>query len=157
MPAPTIRRPGLILGLAALLAALLLPPLFAGLSLRGQRAIVVTLITVVLWTSSALDAGTTAIAALALLTLTGAAPNVREALQGFVNPVPYFLIGVLAMGLAVARSGLAERVARRVLARARGRSVWLYVHLVLAMPALTFILPSATTRSSILVHIYEEV
>jgi hypothetical protein len=33
----------------------------------------------------------------------------------------------------------------------------MYVQLVLAMPVLTFILPSATTRSGILVHIYEEV
>jgi di/tricarboxylate transporter len=32
-----------------------------------------------------------------------------------------------------------------------------YVQLVLAMPLLTFLLPSATTRSGILVHIYEEV
>ena len=157
MPAPTNRRLGLSLGLAALLAAILLPPLFPGLSARGQRSIIVTLLAVVLWTSAALESGTTAIVALTLLAVTGAAPTVREALQGFVNPVPYFLVGVLAMGLAVARSGLAERVARRILAQARGRSLWLYVHLVLAMPALTFILPSATTRSSILVHIYEEV
>lgn len=151
------RRVGLALGLAALLLCLMLPPLFGGLSARGQRAIVVTVITVVLWTSAALESGTTSMVAVALLALTGAAPNVREALRGFVNPVPYFLIGVLALGLAVARSGLAERIARRILTHARGRSVWVYVQLVVAMPVLTFLLPSATTRSSILVHIYEEV
>jgi len=151
------RRLGLALGLAALLVCLALPPLFDGLSVRGQRAIVATVITVVLWTSAALDAGTTSIVALVLLALTGAAPSLREALRGFVNPVPYFLIGVLALGLAVARSGLAERIARRILTQARGRSLWVYLHLVLAMPVLTFVLPSATTRSSILVHIYEEV
>jgi di/tricarboxylate transporter len=61
------------------------------------------------------------------------------------------------MGVAVARSGLAERLARRILARARGRPLRVYVQLVLAMPVLTLILPSATTRSGILVHIYEEV
>jgi anion transporter len=152
-----VRQGGLALGLAALLACLLLPPLFDGLSGRGQQAIVVTVITVVLWTTNVLESGTTAIVALALLALSGAAPNIREALRGFVNPVPYFLIGVLSMGLAVARSGLAERIARRILAHARGRSLSVYVHLVTAMPILTFLLPSATTRSSILVHIYEEV
>jgi sodium-dependent dicarboxylate transporter 2/3/5 len=71
--------------------------------------------------------------------------------------VPYFLVGVLAMGVAVAKSGLAERLARRILDHARGRPLRVYLHLVLAMPALTFLLPSATTRSGILVHIYEEV
>jgi anion transporter len=157
MPARARYRLGLAISLVALLLCLLLPPLFEGLSARGQRAIVVTVITVVLWTSSALDAGATSIVALVLLALSGAAPTLRDALRGFVSPVPYFLIGVLAMGLAVARSGLAERIARRILTHARGRSVWVYVQLVLAMPALTFILPSATTRSGILVHIYEEV
>ena len=157
MPPRARRRLGLVIALAALLLCLALPPLFDGLSARGQRAIVVTVITVVLWTSSALDAGATSIVALVLLAVSGAAPSLRDALRGFVNPVPYFLIGVLAMGLAVARSGLAERIARRILTHARGRSVWVYVQLVLAMPALTFVLPSATTRSGILVHIYEEV
>jgi anion transporter len=147
----------LLLVLAALVVCLALPPLFADLSARGQRAIVVTVIVVVLWTTAALESGTTSLLALLLLALTGAAPTLRDAFSGFVNPVPYFLLGVLAMGLAVAKSGLAERVARRILTRARGRSLRMYVQLVLALPALTFILPSATTRSSILVHIYEEV
>src|SRR5437016_6476392 len=152
-----VRRLGLAASLAVLLLCLALPPLFEGLPARGQRAIVVTVITVVLWTTTALESGTTAMGAVTLLAPTGAAANPREALRGFVNPVPYFLIGVLALGLAVARSGLAERLARRILTHARGRSVWVYVQLVLAMPVLTFVLPSATTRSSILVHIYEEV
>ncbi len=93
---------------------------------------------------------------MALLGLTGGG-GFRSALAGFANPVPYFLVGVLAMGLAVAKSGLAERLARRILAHARGRALSVYVQLVLAMPVLTLVLPSATTRSGILVHIYEEV
>ena len=155
MPAPP--RIALAAGLVLLGLALALPAVFDGLTVRGQRAIVVTLVIVVLWTSAALDAGVTAFLAIALLALTGAAASMRDALHGFVNPVPYFLVGVLAMGLAVTRSGLAERIARRVLTHARGRSLRIYVQLVLAMPVLTFILPSATTRSGILVHIYEEV
>ena len=158
MLAPARRRPvGFLVMVVALIVCLTLPPLFSELSGRGQRAIVVTVIVVVLWTTAALESGTTSLLAIVLLALTGAAPTVRDALSGFVNPVPYFLMGVLAMGLAVAKSGLAERIARRILTHSRGRSLQVYVQLVLAMPALTFILPSATTRSSILVHIYEEV
>jgi solute carrier family 13 (sodium-dependent dicarboxylate transporter), member 2/3/5 len=157
MPALTTRRLALALGVVALLLCLVLPPLSDGLSAQGQRAIAVTILTVVLWTSNVLDSGTTSIVAIVLLALTGAAPSLRAALHGFVNPVPYFLMGVLAMGLAVARSGLAERLARRILTHARGRSAGLYVQLVVALPVLTFLLPSASTRSSILVHIYEEV
>jgi len=141
----------------ALVLCLFLPPLFDGLNLPGQRALLVTLITIVLWTSRSIDAGATALLGVTLLALTGAVAGFRQALQGFANPVPYFLVGVLALGVAVAKSGLAERVARHVLDRAGGRASRIYVQLVLAMPVLTFLLPSATTRSGILVHIYEEV
>jgi anion transporter len=145
---------GLTLG--ALGLGLFLPPLAEGLPPAGQRALVVTLITIVLWTSEILEPGVTALLSVSLLALTGAAGTMRVALQGFANPVPYFLVGVLTMGVAVVRSGLAERLARTILERARGRSLAVYLQLVLAFPALTFVLPSATTRSGILIHIYDE-
>src|SRR5512144_2448436 len=100
--------------LAALGAGLLLPPLFAGLTAPGQRALLTTLITIALWTTRALDPGATALFGIALLALTGAASTVRDALGGFASPVPYFLVGVLALGVAVAKSGLAERIGRHV-------------------------------------------
>jgi len=152
-----IRTVGLTLVLGALGLGLALPPLGAGLSVAGQRALLVTLITIVLWTTETLEPGVTALLSVALLALTGAADSLRAALQGFASPVPYFLVGVLTMGVAVVRSGLAERLARAILERARGRSLAVYLQLVLAFPVLTFVLPSATTRSGILIHIYDEV
>ncbi|HEY2991833.1 MAG TPA: SLC13 family permease [Methylomirabilota bacterium] len=149
------RAVALPVALGGLALALLLPPLADGLPLAGQRALLVTLITIVLWTTEALEPGVTALLSVALLALTGS--GMRVALQGFASPVPYFLVGVLTMGVAVVRSGLAERLARAILARARGRSLAVYLQLVLAFPALTFVLPSATTRSGILIHIYDEV
>ena len=76
--------------------------------------------------------------------------------SGFADPIAYFLIGVLTLGVAVARSGLAERVAHLLLARGRGRAGALYAHLLLALPLLTLLLPSATTRTGILVHVYDQ-
>src|SRR6266403_2533372 len=61
------------------------------------------------------------------------------------------------MGIAVVRCGLAERLARTILERARGRSLTVYLQLVLSIPVMTFLLPSAATRSGILIHIYDEV
>jgi sodium-dependent dicarboxylate transporter 2/3/5 len=127
------------------------------LPLAGQRALLVMLVTIVLWTSELLAPGVAALLAVTLLPLTGATRSVRESLQGFASPVPYFLVGVLTLGAAVVKSGLAERLARTVLEKARGRSLAVYVQLVLAFPVLTFVLPSATTRSGILIHIYDEV
>ena len=144
-----------MLVVAALLGALLLPPFAPGLPVAGQRALIVTLLAIVLWTTEILEPGVTAVLGVALLALT--AGGMRAALSGFASPVPYFLVGVLTMGVAVVRSGLAERLARAILERAGGRSLAVYLQLVVSFPALTFVLPSATTRSGILIHIYDEV
>src|SRR6188508_1149006 len=78
------RLPALVMG--ALGLTLLVPPLFHGLSLSGQRALLVTLITIVLWTTRWLDSGATALLGVTLLALTGATKSFREALQGFASP-----------------------------------------------------------------------
>jgi len=151
------RTKALLIPLAGLVLALFLPPMLAGLPLAGQRALIVTLITIILWTGEMLAPGVTALLSVTLLALSGATTSLRDALQGFANPVPFFLISVLTMGVAVVRSGFAERLARTILEKARGRSLTVYLQLVLSFPVLTFILPSATTRSGILIHIYDEV
>ena len=109
-----------------------------------------------LWCTEALPAAVTSLLLVVALVLFGAVPGFGERLVGFADPVAYFLIGVLTIGLAVSRSGLAERVARFFLRRSRGSARSLYLQLLLAFPLLTFILPSATTRTGILVHVYEQ-
>jgi anion transporter len=98
----------------------------------------------------------TGIVVVLALAFSGSAPSLRDTLAGFAEPVVYFLIGVLTLGLAVARSGLAERCARFFLRRSGGRARALYAQLLLAFPLLTFVLPSATTRTGILIHVYEQ-
>jgi anion transporter len=143
--------------IAGLAASLFLPPVLGSLPIAGQRALIVTLITILLWTGEILEPGVAALVGVTLLALSGATASLRDALQGFANPVPFFLIGVLTMGVAVVRSGLAERLARTILERSQGKSLAVYLQLVLSFPILTFVLPSATTRSGILIHIYDEV
>lgn len=135
---------------------MLLAPTPAGLSLEGQRVLAVIVLAIGLRGFETLPPGVTGIAALIALVLTHAVAGIREALAGFADPVAYFLIGVLTMGVAVAKSGLAERVAVMLLARGRGRAGVLYGQLLLALPPLTVILPSATTRTGILVHVYDQ-
>ncbi len=143
--------------LGGLVFSLFLSQLFDGLPLRGQRALLVTLITIVLWTCQILSSGTTALLSVTLLALAGATGSLREALYGFAHPVPYFLVGVLTMGVAVVKSGLADRLARWILHQGQGGGRQMYLQMLLAFPVLTFVLPSATTRSGILIHIYDEV
>jgi solute carrier family 13 (sodium-dependent dicarboxylate transporter), member 2/3/5 len=131
-------------------------PAPAGLPEAGKRVIAVAVLAIGLWCTEALPAGVTSLVLVVALVISGAVPGFSQALAGFSDPVAFFLIGVLTIGLAVSRSGLAERVARFFLHRSQGSARSLYFQLLLAFPLLTIILPSATTRTGILVHVYEQ-
>ncbi|HSR24774.1 MAG TPA: SLC13 family permease, partial [Candidatus Eisenbacteria bacterium] len=151
-PPPGFRWLIPLIGCLAVLAA----PGPAGLSPEGQRVLAVIVLAIGLWGLEALPPGVTAMVAIVALVATHAVAGVREGLAGFADPVAFFLVGVLTMGVAVARSGLAERLAHRLLAHGRGRAGALYLHLLLAMPLLTLLLPSASARTGILVHVYDQ-
>jgi anion transporter len=142
--------------LVVLCVALMAVPTPVGLSRQGHRVLAVVGLAIGLWCTEALPAGVTSVLVIVALVLSGGVRGFPEALVGFAEPVAYFLIGVLTLGLAVLRSGLAERVARFFLRRCRGRSRALYLQLLLVFPLLTFLLPSATTRTGILIHVYEQ-
>lgn len=157
MRPPVPRRAAVGAALAIVPAvALLLAPTPAGLAVEGQRVLAVVALAIALWAAEVLPAGVTGLLIVVALVVFRGVPGVREALVGFADPVAYFLIGVLTIGLAVSRSGLAERVAEIFLRHAGGRPRALYVQLLLSFPLLTLLLPSATTRTGILVHVYEQ-
>ncbi len=139
----------------ALFALLFSLPAPNGLPVPGYRALLVALAAVLLWTNGRVPLGVTGILVVLLLALTGAAASLPEALSGFSSPVAFFLIGVLTLGIAVEKVGLAERFARFFLRRAGGAQGPLYWQMILSFPLLTFLMPSATTRSGILIHIYD--
>ena len=128
-----------------------------GLTTEGQRALAVMALAVGFWATGALPLALTGIAAVILLTLVGAVPGIEAALYGFSQPVPYFLLGILTLGLGVQQSGLANRMAGYLIRLSRGSPRVLYVQMLLSFAALTFALPSASTRGAILVHVYEQV
>jgi len=145
-----------IAGLFLLWGVSIVVPTPAGLSIAGMRVIMVAASAIVLWGTEIVPIGVTGILVILGLVLSGGVPNLRQALVGFSQPVPYFLIGVLTIGLAVLKSGLAERLALFFLRRCGGRPKALYVQLLLGFPLLTLLLPSATTRTGILVHVYDQ-
>ncbi len=138
-------------------AVILLVPAPPGLSAEGQRALAVMGLAVVLWATEALPVALTGLIGVVLLMLLGAVPDEVTALYGFSRPVAYFLIGILGLGLAVYQSGLAERLAIYLIRGAGGNSRLLYLQMLVSFAALTFALPSASTRGAIMVHVYEQV
>ena len=137
--------------------AVMLMPTPEGLTVQGQRALAVMLLAVILWATEAIPVPVAGVGGVLLLVLVGAVPDIGPALYGFSQPVSYFLIGILTLGLAVHRSGLAERLATYLMRGAAGSPRLLYVQMLLSFAALTFALPSASTRGAIMVHVYEQV
>jgi len=143
-----------VIGTVSLSFMVIPPP--DGLSQAGQRVLGIATITIGLWGTKILPMGVTAILLVVLLVLSEGVNDFQQALIGFAQPVPYFLIAVLTIGLAVKKCGLAERIARFSLRHCRERPMALYTHLLISMPLLTLLLPSATSRTGILVHVYEQ-
>ena len=137
--------------------AILLMPTPEGLTLQGQRSLAVMTFIVVLWATEVIHTSVAGIIGVFLLVLFGAVPGIGEAVYGFSQPVCYFLIGILTLGLAVHQSGLAERMAIFLMRGAVGSPYLLYLQMIFSFAALTFALPSASTRGAIMVHVYEQV
>lgn len=135
----------------------MLAPTPDGLTEEGQRALAVMALAVVLWATEALPIAVTGMVGVVLLVLVDAVPDVGAALFGFSQPVAYFMIGILTLGLGVQRSGLAQRLAVYLIRLAGGSPRALYVQMLFSFAALTFALPSASTRGAIMVHVYEQV
>ena len=144
-------------GAAALVFfAVLLSPAPDGLTPDGQRALAVMAFAVVLWATEVVPIALTGMACVVLLVLVNAVPGVGEALYGFSQPVSYFLIGILSLGLAVHKSGLAERIAVYLVRLASGNPKSLYFQMLVSFAVMAFALPSASTRGAIMVYIYEQ-
>ena len=137
--------------------AVLLAPSPDGLTPEGQRALAVMALAVVLWATEAVPIAVTGLACVVLLVLVNAVSGVGQALYGFSQPVSYFLIGILSLGLAVHKSGLAQRIAVYLVRLASGNPKSLYFQMLVSFAVLTFALPSASTRGAIMVYIYEQV
>ncbi len=134
---------------------MLLPP-FPGLSSEGQRVIAIVLLAIVLWSTEALPVGISSFLVLILLAMTGSVRSVSDLFHGFLSPILYFLVGVMAMGGATVKSGLARRAAVLLLRRARGSTRRLLANCLLSLPPMALVLPSAITRNAILLPAYEQ-
>lgn len=144
----------LAVALPAYAAARLAPPV-AGLNEASQAALAVTIAGTILWITEAVPLGVTALLVVVLLAIN---PGMRlpDALHGFTSEVTFFLVGVAAIGTAVETSGLAQRAARFLARSARGNPSRLYAQMILSLPALAFLVPSAITRNAILIPAYRE-
>lgn len=126
----------------------------------GLRVLAVVAACLVLWLTEVVTLAVSSLALvtmLALVTPGDSGDAMDGALVGFQNSSTFFILGALILGLGTVRSGLARRFARMLVAGARGSGVRLYVQMVAMMPLMATLVPSALTRTSMLIPAYEEV
>lgn len=142
------------------LLASIAPPTIDDLSPWGLRVLSVVVAGLILWMSEAMPIAATSLGVVAMLAIVGPGESddaLRTALAGFESPAPYFLLCALALGTATVKTGLARRLAYMLVRGARGSGRRLYAQMVGMMGPMAVLVPSALTRSAILIPAYEAV
>ena len=155
-----------LIGLA-IMAAIIMAPSPAGLSLAGQRVIAVMVFVVLMWITEAIPYGVSAVALVLLLILAlgfspaanevgpilGTAKAIPLALSGFSNGGWLFVAAGLAMAAAITSTGLEKRVAYLILKLVGAKTHAIMLGIILTAFALTFFIPSVIARAATLVPI----
>ncbi len=128
---------------------IMLLPTPQGLSAQGHSALATMILALGLWGTEAFPIGITSVTSIIILVAIGGS-DPWNSIHGFKSPVVFFLLGVLTLGLALAQSGLADRLAHRFVIRSRS----LYWQSILSFPITTFLVPSAIARGAILIPVY---
>lgn len=132
-------------------------PLAPDLPPPARASLAVACLALGLWSSELVALPVAALLAMALLFVSGAAPRLEQAFAGFASPVLFFLLGSAALGIAAEHTGLADRLAAWLLARAGGSGRRLLLDLLLSLPLQALVVPSAMSRNAVLVPIYARV
>lgn len=120
-PLARLQRRVLVLGVAALLAALAYAFPLPGLPEPGRRLTAVLMVVGTLWIAEALPLAVTALLGPALCVLVGVAP-VDQAFAAFGNPIVLLFIGSFLLARLTFKHKLNERIAFRVLSLPAVRS-----------------------------------
>ena len=157
---------GLILAIAALVAALMVPTP-AGLPVAGHRTLAILIFAVVLWMTEAVDYAVSGVVIAALMAfLLGFAPNPASpnalmgttaamtlAFSGFDNTALVLVAAALFLAAAMTTTGLDKRIALSILTRTGTETRHVVAGTILVGFVIAFLVPSTTARVACLVPI----
>lgn len=161
-----MKRYGLIIALAALLALIMLPTP-AGLPVAGHRMIAILVFSVIVWMSDSVSYPVSAAIIMTLMAyLLGTAPDVARpeqligtrsalslALGGFSNNALALVAGALFLAAAMTHTGLDKRIALLVLSKIGAKTNRVLAGVIMVGFILSFFVPSTTARVSCMVPI----
>ncbi len=137
---------------AALFAAAAAVPLPTGLSRGGAYTLAALGAALLFWASGVQDPSLTGLLVVSLLALLRVLPF-AEAVAGFGTEFVWLLAATFVITRAMADVGLGRRIALRILRLARGRSSGVLLALLAAMVVLSFMVPTAAGRVSMILPV----
>ncbi|WP_072386880.1 DASS family sodium-coupled anion symporter [Hyphomicrobium sp. CS1BSMeth3] len=157
---------GLLLGVAALIAIMLLPTP-EGLPVAGHRMLAILAFAVIVWMTESLDYAVSAVVIAALMAfLLGLAPDVANpkvllgtsrglgiAFSGFANTALALVAAALFLAAAMTATGLDKRIALVILSRVGTQTRQVVLGAILVGFVMAFLVPSTTARVACLVPI----
>lgn len=123
-----------------------------GLSPEGQRALGIALFAIVVWFTQAMSDAVSGIFIVFLLAVTGAV-SLSGSLSGYSNTSLWLIVIGFVMAAAMEKTGLSRRIALQMLRAVGGRSIATYWAVFAVMVVLTFLVPSITARTLLMLPI----
>jgi anion transporter len=142
-----------LLGAFAALAAILwLTPTVKGLSPQGKASLGVAVFAIIVWVTQALE---DAISGLLIVFLLAAlnATSLTAAFGGYANTALWLIVIGFIMAGCMEKSGFSKRVALTLVNLAGGRALRVYWAVALVMAVMTFLVPSITARTLLMLPI----
>ena len=142
----------LIVAFAALAGILWLTPSVKGLTPQGKASLGVAVFAIIVWVTQALE---DAISGLLIVFLLAAlnATNLAGAFAGFSNTALWLIVIGFIMAGCMEKSGFSKRVALTLVNLAGGDAVKIYWAVALVMAVMTFLVPSITARTLLMLPI----
>ncbi|WP_437916796.1 SLC13 family permease [Sorangium sp. So ce302] len=151
-PADRVR---VVLPLSLTIAAGIAVVLPATLPAPARIALFAVLLAIILWSTTSLDVAYVGLGAALLLLLTGVSPQERL-FDSLASDVIWLMIGAFILGGAVEQSGLAMRLAQRVVERARTVRGLFWCLTAVLIPSSLFV-PSVSGRALIAIPIFRSI
>jgi len=142
----------LIAAFAALAAILWLTPAVKGLSHEGKAAMGVGVFAIIVWVTQALEDAMSGLVIVFLLAALNATSLVG-AFSGYANTALWLIVIGFIMAGCMEKSGFSKRVALTLVSLAGGGAVKVYWAVALVMAIMTFLVPSITARTLLMLPI----
>lgn len=127
-------------------------PTPVGLPPEGKMALACGAFAIIVWVTGAVEGALSGIMIVFLLALSHAAP-VKIAFSGYANTSVWLIVVGFIMAGVMDEVGLSRRIAIHLIALAKGSCIRIYWAVAAAMLLLTFLVPSITARTLLMLPI----